>query len=80
MENKNFEHLIEFEIPILFIITKYPYDPDKKCKNARYKKLKEMERNKIINAIKDLIKYIFTKKKKEGYEQFLQNFLKFFIL
>ena len=41
MENKIFEHLIEFEIPILFIITKCPYDPNKNLKILGQKKLKK---------------------------------------
>ena len=80
MENKIFESLIEFEIPILFIITKCPYDPNKKTRNAKAERAKEIERNKIINAVKDLIKSIFLKKKKEGYEKFIENFLKFYFV
>ena len=79
MENKIFNQLTKFEIPILFIITKCPYDPSKKSRNSKSEKAKETERNKIENAVKDLIKSIFQKNnRKEEADKFIKNYLKFY--
>ena len=64
MENKLFEKLVEFNIPILFIFTKCPYNPYQENKNKKAKKAREIEREKILNAIKDLLKSIFKNRKK----------------
>ena len=82
MENKLFEKLVEFDIPILFIFTKCPYNPYKENKNKKAKKAREIEREKILNAIKDLLKSIFKKKKKgeSEYNHFINNYIKFYFV
>ena len=65
IEFKVFEKLIKFDIPIIFIITKTPYDPNIISKNNKLEINRENERNIIINAIKDLIKYYFNNIKKK---------------
>ena len=51
-ENKLFEKLINFDIPIIFRITKTPHDERKKHKNKKTEKARRMERNRIQNTIK----------------------------
>jgi len=81
MENKLFEELIEFNIPILFIITKTPYDPDKKSKNKKTEKSRENDRNQIINVVKSLIFNSFGKKNKSHEaENFINNYVKFYFV
>ena len=82
MENKLFEKLVEFNIPILFIFTKCPYNPYQENKNKKAKKAREIEREKILNAIKDLLKSIFKKKKKDEseYNEFIKNYIKFYFV
>ena len=82
MENKLFEKLVEFDIPILFIFTKCPYNSYKENKNKKAKKAREIEREKILNAIKDLLKSIFKKKKKgeSEYNHFINNYIKFYFV
>jgi len=82
MENKIFEKLVEFNIPILFILTKCPYNPYQENKNnKRAQKAREIEREKILNAIRDLIKSIFLKKeKKSDYDEFMKNYIKFYFV
>ena len=45
-ENRLFEELVKLEIPILFIITKYPYNPEKKSKNITTENAREEGRKK----------------------------------
>lgn len=73
IEFKVFEKLIKFEKPIIFIITKTPYDPNIISKNNKLEINRENERNIIINAIKDLIKYSFNNIKKENESQKLEK-------
>ena len=77
-ENKLFEKLINFDIQIIFIITKTPYDARKKHKNKKTEKARGMERNRIQNTIKSIIKNLF-KNEKEG-ENFLNNYVHFFFV
>jgi len=46
---KVFEKLINFDIPIIFIINKTPYNPYKKSSNQKIEKKRKMHRNLIIN-------------------------------
>ena len=61
---KLFEQLIDFSIPNVFIITKCPYNfyQQKGSKKSRTKR--ELEREKIINVIRDLFRNIFISKKR----------------
>lgn len=52
MENKLFEKLVEFNIPILFIFTKCPYNPYQENKNKKAKKAREIEREKILMLLR----------------------------
>ena len=78
MENKVFEKLINFDIPIIFIITKTPYDLSKKPKSKKIEEHRENERNIIKNAIKDLIQTSFNDKNKA--KVFIDNYVKFFFV
>ena len=81
MENKLFEKLIEFNIPILFIITKTPYDPDKKSKNKKTEKSRENDRNQIINVVRSLIFDSFGRKNKSHeFDNFFNNYVKFYFV
>jgi len=77
-EKKLFEELINFDIQIIFIITKTPYDARKKHNSKKTEKEREMKRNRIKNAIKSFIKDLF-KDKKEA-ENFLNNYVNFFFV
>ena len=77
-ENKLFKKLINFDIQIIFIITKTPYDARKKHKNKKTEKARVMERNRIQNSIKSLIKNLF-KNEKEA-ENYLNNYVHFFFV
>ena len=82
MENKLFEKLVDFEIPILFVLTSTPYDPDKEKGIVSDKtKAREGRRKTIEKAIKSLMINIIIKKKKkteEDAEKFLENFVKIY--
>ena len=80
MEKSLFEQLIEFNIPILFIITKTPYDPDQNCKK-KIKLSREMERNKIKNVINNIICTSFGKKNRGSEaESFINNYVRFYFV
>ena len=80
MENKLFEKLVNFEIPILFVLTCTPYNPYIETGNKSTKQAREMQRKTIEKAMKSLLINIFIKKKKtrEDAEKFLENFVKFY--
>ena len=78
MEYKLFQKLIKFDIQIIFIITKTPYDLNKKHKN-KIETARRNERETIINAIKDLIMLAFKDKKEEG-QNYIDNYVKFFFV
>jgi hypothetical protein len=79
MEYKLFEKLIKFDIQIIFVITKTPYDINKKHKNKRIEKARKNERDTIINAIKDLIMSTFKDRQKEG-QEYIDNYVKFYFV
>jgi len=82
MEFKLFEKLIQFNIQIIFLITKTPYDIRKNHKNIKTEKAREAQRKRIINALYGLIKSIFKKnnKKEEEGEKFIDNYVKIFFV
>ena len=72
-----FEKLIKFNVPIIFIITKTPYDPDKKSNNEDLEDNRKTERETIKNALFDLIKDSFKKNNKENDAQkFINDYTK----
>ena len=79
MEFKLFEKLITFNIQIIFMITKTPYDINEKNINKKAKASRKMERDTIKNAIKNLIKSAFKDIEKEG-EEFIKNYIKFYFV
>ena len=79
MEYKLFEKLIKFDIQIIFIITKTPYDINKKHKSKKTETARKNERDTIINAIKDLIMSTFKDRKKEG-QKYIDNYVNFYFV
>jgi len=65
MLRKIFEKLIDYNIPILFVITHTPYDIRKKSKNKNTEKTRKNNRDIIITTIKKFFKDAFINKKKE---------------
>ena len=87
MEFKIFDKLINFDIPIFFIITKTPFAPyeENEANKKMIKKTKEKrekEKNKIKNAIKCQIISSFKKFKKNEEEgkNFIEKYAKFFFV
>jgi len=79
MEHKIFKKLIKFDIQIIFIITKTPYDINKKHKNKKIENARKNERDTIINAIKDIIILTFGDKKEDG-KKYIDNYVKFYFV
>ena len=76
-EYKLFEKLIKFNVPIIFIITKTPYDPDKKSNNEDLEDNRKTERETIKKALFDLIKDSFKKNNKEkDAQKFINDYTK----
>ena len=81
MEFKLFEKLIQFDIPIIFIITKTPYNPDKKSTRMKTEQLRDNQRNQIKKAINILITKSLQKKNRNNEVQnFIDNFIKIFFV
>ena len=81
MENKIFQKLIEFRIPILFIITKCPFNPYKKTAKIKTNIDREKKCNKIQNVVLSIIRSIFRDHHKENKsEEFIQKFIKFYFI
>lgn len=79
MQNKLFEKLVDYDIPILFVNTHNPYNPDEIVHNSYTNKTREMRRKTIENAIKSLIKNIFQKKDKlNNADTFINNYIYFY--
>ena len=77
LEYKLFENLIKFDIPILFIITKTDHDPSQKSKNKKLEINRQTYRNRIENAINDLIKVSFKKNNRENEAQkYIEKYIK----
>jgi len=75
-EYKLFEKLIQFDVPIIFIITKTPYDPDKNSNDEDIEQNRNTERETIKNAIFNLIKDSFKKINKENdAEKFINDYI-----
>jgi len=82
MQNKIFEKLIDFNIPILFVITHTPYDIRNESKDIKIEKKRKYSRNVIITTIEKFIKDAFTNKKKakEECEKFINEFVKIYFV
>ena len=78
MEFKLFQKLINFDIPIFFIITKTPYNPDKPCSKKKTEQSRKNERDIIINAINHLVLSAFNNKN-DG-KKFIDNYIKIFFV
>ena len=78
IEERIFEKLIEFKIPIIFIITKCPFNPYKNSGIEKTEKDKKRKCNKIENVIKSVFRDNFIKNNKENdAESFINDFIKF---
>ena len=51
-EIRLFEELVKLEIPIIFIITKYPFNPEKKSENPQIEIVRERGRKKFKKLLK----------------------------
>ena len=78
MENSLFEELINFNIPIIFIITKAPFDPSKVNTkgNSKTKTSKKNITDRYRNAIHSLINNVF---KNKGREEESKNFIEKYV-
>ena len=78
MADKLFQELIKLNIPVIFIITCSPFDPNEKCEDLEQKKEREQEMSTILNAIKCKIKMIFKNEGRENEsEDFIKKYVKF---
>ena len=76
-----FEKLIDYNVPILFIITKTPYDNTKKSAEKKKRKKRESDKNKIENAIEKAIKDAFANKNRGNESKdFINDFVKIFFV
>ena len=75
-----FESLINFDFPIIFVITKTEYDPKIKSGNTELDYIRQNEREKMENNIKDTIRQKFEqrKDKEKRYKKFMENCLKIY--
>ena len=81
LEDKIFEEITNFDIPIFFIITKTPYDIREVPKNKKSKMQRENQEKTIKNAIFSLIKKTFKNKNRENEAQkFIDNYVKFYFV
>ena len=82
MLSKIFEKLIDYNIPILFVITHTPYDIRKKSKNTNTEKIRKNNRDIIITTIKKFFKDAFINKKKgeKESEKFINEFVKIYFV
>ena len=79
MVDKIFEQLIEYEIPILFIITHCPFNPYIENANPRIQRTRKSCISTIENAIKSKIKDKFKEIKKEKeFDDFIKRFVRFY--
>ena len=81
MNNIIFEKLVDFNVPILFIITSTPYDIREKTNNKMVESTRKNDRNKIKAVIHQFIKDAFIKRKKEKEsEKFINEFVKIYFV
>ena len=81
MDYPLFEELVNLEIPILFIITKYPYNPEKKSKNEKTEKARAEGRKKYEKIINGMISSIFSKNNKsEKCLGFLKDYVRYYFV
>ena len=79
-EFKLFENLIDYNIPIIFLITKTPYNPDEKCRNKKMERERKSQQENIKTAIKVLFKSLFNKKKKDNFREFFESFVRIYFV
>lgn len=78
LEERIYEKLIEFKIPIIFIITKCPFNPYKNSGIEKIEKDKKRKCNRIESVIKSVFRDNFKKNNKENEaESFINYFIKF---
>ena len=82
MLRKIFEKLIDYNIPILFVITHTPYDIRKISTDKKTEKTRKNNRDIIITTIKKFFKDAFINKKKgeEESEKFINEFVKIYFV
>ena len=74
VERELFEQLILFDIPIIFIITKTPYDPEKPASKSNIENKRKGRRETIENDINVMIEESFEKiNKKNDAEKFIKD-------
>ena len=79
-DEKIIEELINFDIPILFLFTKTPYDLRKK-ENEEKEEYREYERNTKITAINEVIKNCFKEVNKESEsEVFIKQYVHYYFI
>ena len=77
MEKEIFEKLIDFEVPIIFIINKTSPSPKNEKKKEKY----EDKKNDIKNTIHNFIENAFKKKgEEEKSKKFIANFTEIFFI
>ena len=74
MEFPLFKKLVKLRIPILFIITHFPYNPYKENMKKEAKKEISEDIKRIENTIKEKIKNI----RKKNSEEYIENFVRFY--
>ena len=74
IEKELFPKLVEFRIPIIFIITKTPYNIKEKSSDTELQKIREDARNTIENKIKESLK---KNMKDNEAEEFISKHIKF---
>ena len=72
-----FDELIEFNIPVLFVITHMNFNPTE-VSNGIIRLSRDNIINEIENGIKSLLKKCFEKKHKIGYDKFFRNYVKIY--
>ena len=79
MEFPLFEQLVKLKIPILFIITYFPYNPYEENMSKEIKKGISRDINRIENTIKEKIKNNFFKGNQgKNAEKYIKNFVRFY--
>ena len=82
-EKKIFEKLIEYNIPIVFIITHTPFDPRENVDDSEAEDERESQKSIIINAIKNSIKeqfYIKNIFNENEINKFFDKYIKYFFV
>lgn len=82
VEDKIFEKLIDFNIPILFIITNTPYDANTTDPDSEVEEERSIEKNKIKNVINNSIRAAFKNRliSAEKVEEFINKYTRIFFI